>query len=109
MRPGLDPPFTDTQYRVWEATATRPLTQAAIGVHSSGLRARDARLSRLWTPERTLRMYRRPQPNAETTEGSGEPDPSAAKLVDLESRRKLPRCGGRRHGRWWHNWRVRAS
>jgi hypothetical protein len=47
-------------HRTWERTATRPLTQAAIGVASAGKRQRDATLSRLWTPERTLRMFRRP-------------------------------------------------
>src|SRR5262245_59375926 len=52
----LDPPPTDVQYREWDKTATRPLTQAEIGTHSAHIRARCARLSKLWTPERTLRM-----------------------------------------------------
>jgi hypothetical protein len=57
----LDPVPTHDAFMDWyDNEATRPVTDWPIGHHSAPRRAKCARLSKLWTPERTLRMFKRP-------------------------------------------------
>lgn len=88
---GLDPPFTYGAWEVWQRSAKRPFTQAPIGANSGHIRARCARLSKLWTPERTLRMFRKPPEAME--EGSGDDSSDPSLFPRGLSRRCRPRLG----------------
>jgi hypothetical protein len=63
--------MTDVEYADWARTATRPFTQPPIGYSTATRRQRCAVLSKLWTPERSLRMFQKPARNRdlETIEG----------------------------------------
>jgi len=57
----LEPVPTHDAFMTWYLDeATRPATDWPIGHYTAPRRARDARLSKLWTPERSLAMFRRP-------------------------------------------------
>lgn len=51
-------PVTDTEYKAWERTATRPFTAAYIGEPTTSKRTRDAELSRLMDGHERERIER---------------------------------------------------